>query len=409
MKLDVAAVRADFPVLEREVRGRPLRFLDSAASSQKPRQVVEAMTDYYYLHHANVHRGAHTLSVEATDMYEAARAEVAAFIGAPDPTGLVFVRNTTEAINLVAGSWGRANLSRGDEVVISVAEHHANIVPWQLLERERGIVVKAAGLTPEEAVDVSDLERLVGPRTKLVATFHVSNVLGTVNPVARIAKIAHDVGALLLVDGAQGAPHLEVDVATLGCDFYAFSAHKMLGPTGIGALWARPELLEEMPPYMGGGEMISRVTLEETTYAPPPKRFEAGTPAIAEAVGFAEAVRYLSRIGMDAVRRHDEELVARATARLAALDGVRVLGPLEGRVGLVSFVTDGIHAHDLATALDLSGIAVRAGHHCAQPLGKALGVAASTRASFYVYNDASDVDAFADALEETISHFSGVA
>ncbi len=409
MKLDVAAVRADFPVLEREVRGRPLRFLDSAASSQKPRQVVEAMTDYYYLHHANVHRGAHTLSVEATDMYEAARAEVAAFIGAPDPTGLVFVRNTTEAINLVAGSWGRANLSRGDEVVISVAEHHANIVPWQLLEREIGIVVKAACLTPEEAVDVSDLERLVGPRTKLVATFHVSNVLGTVNPVARIAKIAHDVGALLLVDGAQGAPHLEVDVATLGCDFYAFSAHKMLGPTGIGALWARPELLEEMPPYMGGGEMISRVTLEETTYAPPPKRFEAGTPAIAEAVGFAEAVRYLSRIGMDAVRRHDEELVARATARLAALDGVRVLGPLEGRVGLVSFVTDGIHAHDLATALDLSGIAVRAGHHCAQPLGKALGVAASTRASFYVYNDASDVDAFADALEETISHFSGVA
>ena len=396
-------------MLQREVRGRPLTFLDSGASSQKPKQVVEAMSDYYYCHHSNVHRGAHTLAVEATDLYESARATVAAFIGAPEPEGLVFVRNTTEAINLVAGSWGRANLDAGDEVVITVAEHHANIVPWQLLAKERGIVVKAAGLTPDETVDLEHLERLVGPRTKLVATFHVSNVLGSVNPVAKISEVAHGAGALLLIDGAQGAPHLTVDVEALGCDFYAFSAHKMLGPTGIGALWARQEILADMPPFMGGGEMISRVSLEETTYAPPPKRFEAGTPAIAEAVGFAEAVRYLQGLGMDAVRSHDRALVERAVARLRGMEGVRVLGPAEGRVGLVSFVVDGVHAHDLATALDLSGVAVRAGQHCAQPLGKALGVGASTRASFYVYNDVNEVDVFADALEETLAHFVGVA
>ena len=409
MNLDVAKVRADFPVLQREVRGRPLTFLDSGASSQKPRQVVEAMSDYYYRHHSNVHRGAHTLAVEATDLYESARATVAAFIGAPEPEGLVFVRNTTEAINLVAGSWGRANLGAGDEIVITVAEHHANIVPWQLLAKERGIVVKAAGLTPNETVDLEHLERLVGPRTKLVATFHVSNVLGSVNPVAKISEVAHGAGALLLVDGAQGAPHLTVDVEALGCDFYAFSAHKMLGPTGIGALWARQQILADMPPFLGGGEMISRVSLEETTYAPPPKRFEAGTPAIAEAVGFAEAVRYLQELGMDAVRSHDQALVERAVARLRGMEGVRVLGPAEGRVGLVSFVVDGVHAHDVATALDLSGVAVRAGQHCAQPLGKALGVGASTRASFYVYNDVYEVDVFADALEETLAHFVGVA
>lgn len=409
MKLDVAKVREDFPVLSRIVNGKPLTFLDSGASSQKPRQVVEAMSEYYFHHHANVHRGAHTLSVEATEMYEAARAEVAGFIGAQDPEGLVFVRNTTEAINLVAGSWGRANLREGDEVVITVAEHHANIVPWQLLAEERGVVVKAAGLTPDETVDVADLERLVGPRTKLVATFHVSNVLGSVNDVERIAGIAHAAGALLLVDGAQAVPHVPIDVQALGCDFYAFSAHKMLGPTGIGALWGRPEILAGMPPYMGGGEMISRVTLEGTTYAPPPKRFEAGTPAIAEAVGFAEAVRYLRRLGMDAVRRHDQALVERATARLQDVAGVRVIGPVSGRVGLVSFVVDGIHAHDLATALDLAGVAVRAGHHCAQPLGRALGVAASTRASFYIYNELREVDIFADALQETLAHFAAIA
>ncbi|HEX7040517.1 MAG TPA: SufS family cysteine desulfurase [Trueperaceae bacterium] len=408
MTLDAGSLRADFPVLEREVNGRRLVYLDSAASSQKPRQVVEAMSEYYFRHHANVHRGAHVLSVEATSLYEEARAEVASFVGA-DPAGLVFVRNATEAINLVAASWGRANLGPGDEVVVTVAEHHANVVPWQIVAAERGAALRPVGLDQQGRVDMDALRAAVGPRTKLVAVFHVSNVLGTANPVAEVAAVAHAAGALLLVDGAQAAPHLPVDVSALGCDFYAFSAHKMLGPTGIGALWARPELLEAMPPYMGGGEMISRVSFEGTTYAPPPKRFEAGTPSIAEAVGFAAAVRYLRGLGMEAVRRHDEALVARAVEGLRGLPGVTLVGPGEGRVGLVTFVVDGVHAHDVATALDLEGVAVRAGQHCAQPLHQALGIAASTRASFYVYNELAEVDAFVSALERVVEHFAAFA
>ncbi len=408
MTLDAAAIRSDFPVLEREVNGRPLVFLDSAASSQKPRQVVEAMSEYYYRHHANVHRGAHVLSVEATALYEEARAAVAAFVGA-DPSGLVFVRNATEAVNLVAASWGRTHLEAGDEVVVSVAEHHANIVPWQMVAAETGAVVRPVGIDGAGRIDLGALRDALSPRTRLVATFHVSNVLGSVNPVAEVAELAHAAGALLFVDGAQAAPHLPVDVAALGCDFYAFSAHKMLGPTGIGALWARPELLAGMPPYMGGGEMISRVTFEGTTFAPPPKRFEAGTPSIAEAVGFAAAVRYLEAVGMDAVRRHDEALVARALERLRGTPGVTLVGPEEGRVGLVTFVVDGVHAHDVATALDLHGVAVRAGQHCAQPLHRELGIAASTRASFYLYNEPAEVDAFADALAAVLAHFAAFA
>lgn len=408
MTLDAAAIRSDFPVLEREVNGRPLVFLDSAASSQKPRQVVEAMSEYYYRHHANVHRGAHVLSVEATALYEEARAAVAAFVGA-DPSGLVFVRNATEAVNLVAASWGRTHLEAGDEVVVSVAEHHANIVPWQMVAAETGAVVRPVGIDGAGRIDLGALRDALSPRTRLVATFHVSNVLGSVNPVAEVAELAHAAGALLFVDGAQAAPHLPVDVAALGCDFYAFSAHKMLGPTGIGALWARPELLAGMPPYMGGGEMISRVTFEGTTFAPPPKRFEAGTPSIAEAVGFAAAVRYLEAVGMDAVRRHDEALVARALERLRGTPGVTLVGPEEGRVGLVTFVVDGVHAHDVATALDLHGVAVRAGQHCAQPLHLELGIAASTRASFYLYNEPAEVDAFADALAAVLAHFAAFA
>ncbi len=408
MTLDAAAIRSDFPVLEREVNGRPLVFLDSAASSQKPRQVVEAMSEYYYRHHANVHRGAHVLSVEATALYEEARAAVAAFVGA-DPSGLVFVRNATEAVNLVAASWGRTHLEAGDEVVVSVAEHHANIVPWQMVAAETGAVVRPVGIDGAGRIDLGALRDALSPRTRLVATFHVSNVLGSVNPVAEVAELAHAAGALLFVDGAQAAPHLPVDVAALGCDFYAFSAHKMLGPTGIGALWARPELLAGMPPYMGGGEMISRVTFEGTTYAPPPKRFEAGTPSIAEAVGFAAAVRYLEAVGMDAVRRHDEALVARALERLRGMPGVTLVGPEEGRVGLVTFVVDGVHAHAVATALDLHGVAVRAGQHCAQPLHRVLGIAASTRASFYLYNEPAEVDAFADALAAVLAHFAAFA
>lgn len=407
--LDVESVRGDFPVLNREVNGVPLVYLDSGASSHKPRQVVEAMADYYYRHHSNVHRGAHRLSVEATDMYEEARRKVAAFIGAPTSDSLVFTRNTTEAINLVAASWGRANLAAGDEVVLTHAEHHANLVPWQLLARERGAVIKPVGLTPDQRVDVDAMAAAITPRTRLVTTFHMSNVLGAINPVKRIADLAHAVGAVLLIDGAQGAPHLPVDVATLGCDFYACSGHKMLGPTGIGALWAGAELLDSMPPFLAGGEMISRVTIEGSTFAAIPKRFEAGTPAIAEAIGLGAAVDYLSAIGMDVVRRHDVQLAAYALARLAALGGVTLYGPRgEDRGGVVAFNIDGVHAHDVASALDSYGVAVRAGHHCAQPLGAWLGVAATVRASFYLYNTMAEVDSLVDAVARTRDHFGRV-
>lgn len=404
--VDVHVLRRDFPILRREVNGHPLAYLDSAASSHKPRQVVEAMSEYYYAHHSNVHRGAHVLSVEATDLYERARATVAAFIGAPTPTSLVFTRNTTEAINLVAYAWGRANVGAGDEIVLTHAEHHANLVPWQLLARERGAVITAVGLTPEHRVDMEALAAAITPRTKLVTTFHMSNVLGTINPVAQIAALAHAAGALLLVDGAQGAPHLEVDVSSLGCDFYAFSGHKMLGPTGSGALWARESVLADMPPFLAGGEMIARVTLEGSTFAPIPKRFEAGTPAIAEAIGLAAAADYLTAVGMDAVRRHDAALTAYALERMAEVDGLRLFGPIgEDRGGIVTFVVDDVHAHDVASALDAYGVAVRAGHHCAQPLGAYLGAAASVRASFYLYTTTAEIDRLVDALEATIAHF----
>lgn len=407
--IDVAAVRRDFPVLAREVNGRPLAFLDSGASSQKPRQVVEAMVDYYYSHHANVHRGAHTLAAEATQAYEEARAKVARFLGG-QPSEVVFTRNTTEALNLVAGSWGRANLRAGDEVVLTVAEHHANLLPWQRLRDELGVVLRFVGLTPEQRVDLDALEAALGPRTRLVTTFHMSNVLGAINPVARIAELAHAAGALLLVDGAQGAAHLPVDVAALGADFYTLSGHKMLGPTGIGALWARRELLEGMPPYLVGGEMIRRVSLEGATWADPPKRFEAGTPSIAEAVGLGAAVDYLSAVGMASVHAHDQLLTRHALARLGALDGVTLYGP-EGddRGGIVTFEVEGVHPHDLATMLDLEGIAVRAGNHCAQPLAAALGVRATARASFYLYNTFEEVDRLASAVAAVRDRFGGPA
>lgn len=404
--LDVLALRRDFPVLSRQVNGHPLTYLDSAASSQRPRQVVAAMQEYYERHHANVHRGAHTLATEATDAFEGARTRVARFIGAPEARSLVFTRNTTEAINLVAASWGRSNLGAGDEVVVSVAEHHANLVPWHFLKRERGIVIRPVPLTVDHRLDLDALRAAIGPRTKLVSTFHMSNVLGAINPVAEIAALTHAAGALLLVDGAQAAPHLVVDVAALGCDFYAFSGHKMLGPTGIGALWARPEVLEAMPPFLGGGEMIRRVTLEDSTYADIPARFEAGTPSIAEAVGLAVAVDYLSAVGMDRVARHDRELASYALDLLSDVPGLTLLGPRgDDRGGIVAFDAAGIHAHDVATMLDLEGIAVRAGHHCAQPLGAALGVAASARASFYLYTTRAEVELFANALRRIVERF----
>jgi len=406
--LDVASIRRDFPILERTINGHPLVFLDSAASSQKPRQVVEALVDYYYNHHANVHRGAHTLATEATEAYEEAHRKVAAFIGA-DPGEIVFTRNTTEALNLVATSWGRANLKAGDEVVLTVAEHHANLLPWQRLKGELGVVLRFVGLTPDQRVDMAAFEAAIGPRTKLVSTFHMSNMLGAINPVALMAELAHRAGALLLVDGAQGAPHLPVDVKSLGADFYALSGHKMLGPTGIGALYGRRELLEEMPPFLVGGEMIRKVTLEETTYTVPPKRFEAGTPSIAEAVALGAAVDYLSAVGMGNVHRHSQALTQLAIRALREVEGVTLYGP-EGddRGGIVTFTVKGVHPHDLATALDQFGIAVRAGNHCAQPLAQVLGLRASARASFYLYNTEAEVMRLVEGVAEVRERFAAL-
>ena len=410
MSLDPQAVRKDFPILERTVHGKSLVYFDNAASSQKPRQVVEAMRDYYYRHHANVHRGAHTLASEATSLYEAARGKVARFVGAADPGEVIFTRNTTEAINLVASSWGRTNLREGDEVVLSVAEHHCNLVPWHFLREERGIVIRGVGLDADGRLDLEGLEHAIGPRTRLVTTFHMSNVLGVVNPIRRIADLAHAAGALLLVDGAQAAPHVPVDVATLGADFYTLSGHKMLGPTGAGALWARAAILADMPPFLGGGEMIRRVEIDRSTYAPPPMRFEAGTPNVAEAIGLGAAVEYLERIGMEEIFRHDQALARYALDGLRDLDDVELYGPEgEDRGGIVAFNVAGVHPHDVATALDQEGIAIRAGHHCAQPLMGALGAQSTARASFYLYNTEAEVDRFVAALVRTRDFFGAYA
>ncbi|MDE0099878.1 MAG: cysteine desulfurase [Truepera sp.] len=410
MGLDPHVLRGDFPILRREVNGKPLVYFDNAASSQKPRQVIEAMTEYYFNHHANVHRGAHTLSVEATEMYEGVRRKVARFLGAADPASVIFTRNTTEAMNLVAHSWARSVLEPGDEIVVTAAEHHANLVPWHLLAAERGVVVRGVGLRPDHRVDLDELEEVVGERTRLVSTWHMSNVLGAINPIARIAELAHRVGALLLVDGAQAAPHLPVDVEALGVDFYAISGHKMCGPTGAGALWARPEILREMPPFLGGGEMIRKVFLDSSTYADIPMRFEAGTPNIAEVIGLGAAVDYLETIGLDAIFEHDQALVRYALERLQALQGVTLYGP-EGddRGGILAFNIDGIHSHDVATALDQEGIAVRAGHHCAQPLMRTLNAQAMARASFYFYNTEGEIDRLVDAVVKAREFFAAFA
>ena len=392
-KLDPTTIRRDFPILAREVHGHPLVYLDSAASSQKPEAVLQAMDRYYRCSNANVHRGVHTLAEEATELYEQARKTVAKFIGAGSAQEVVFTRGTTEAINLVANSWGAGNLVTGDAVLLTEMEHHSNLVPWQLLSARLGLELRFIPFTDEGLLDLSSLDQLLDSQVKLLAFVHVSNALGTVNPVAELVAAAHAVGAKVLLDAAQSVPHQPVEVRALGVDFMAFSGHKMCGPTGIGALWARRELLEAMPPWQGGGEMIHRVGLRSSTYAPPPTRFEAGTPAIAEAVGLGEAVRYLSGLGMEAVHAHEAELVAYALDRLAEAPGVRVYGPRQGRGGAVIFTVAGVHPHDLATILDQDGIAVRAGHHCTMPLHDRLGLPATARASFYVYNTREDVDA----------------
>lgn len=403
---DVARLRRDFPILERRVHDKPLVYLDSAASAQMPRPVFEAVDGYRRRHHANVHRGAHTLSAEATDMYEAARKRVARFLRADDARGIVFTRNATEALNLVAHAYGRHRLRDGDEVLVSVAEHHANLVPWHLLAAERGVVVRGVPLRADGRVDEDAAVAAIGPRTRIVATFHVSNVLGIVQPLRRLADAAHAVGALLVIDGAQAAPHVPVDVTALGADAYAFSGHKVGGPTGIGALWMRPSILETLPPFLGGGEMIRRVEVDRSTYADIPMRFEAGTPAIAEAIGLAAALDYLDGVGLDRVWHHDRSLGRRAVEGLRALPGVTLYGP-EGddRGGIVPFNVDGVHPHDVASFLDAEGIAVRAGHHCAQPLMRALGVDATVRASFWLYTTEDEVDALIGAVGRAVDFF----
>ncbi|HEX2467831.1 MAG TPA: cysteine desulfurase [Solirubrobacterales bacterium] len=393
-------VRASFPALERQVNGNPLAYLDSGASSQRVLASIQAVDRYERRHHSNVHRGAHTMSAEATAAYEGARATVGDHIGASDRRELIFVRNATEAINLVARSWGAANIGAGDRIVLTEMEHHSNIVPWQLLAEAVGAEIDWAPITDEGLLDTDGLARLLERGPTLVCVAHVSNVLGTLNPLSEISGMAHQAGALVLADGAQAAPKLPVDVGELGVDFYALTGHKAYGPTGIGALWARLDLLREMPPFLGGGSMIRRVSRDGTTFADAPARFEAGTPAIAQAIGLAAAFRWLDGLGMEAAVAHEREIADYALERVGEVPGLRVFGPPRGpeRTGPVSFELEGVHAHDVAEILDRHGVAVRAGHHCAQPLMDRLGVAATTRASFGVYTTREEIDRLVDGL-----------
>ena len=402
--LDVATVKKDFPVLGQSAHGHRLVYLDSAASSQRPQAVLDAMDEYYETTHANVHRGVYSLAEEADRRFEGARADVGRFIGAPIPDKeVVFTQNATEAINLVAGTWGRTNLGPGDVVLLTDMEHHSNLVPWLMLAEERGVELRWLAVGDDYRLDLADLDRMLDG-VKLVACTAMSNVLGTVPPFARIAKAAHEAGAVVVADAAQSVPHLPTSVAELGCDFLAFSAHKMLGPTGIGVMWGRAELLEAMPPFLGGGGMIRDVRHDGFTSNELPWKFEAGTPPIAEAVGLAAAVRYLEQIGMDRIREHEITLVdyAQRTLKGRFADDLTIFGPAgtDDRGGVLSLSFRDVHPHDLAQVLDQAGVCVRAGHHCAKPLMRHLGVAATARASFYLYNDESDVDALADALDD---------
>jgi cysteine desulfurase/selenocysteine lyase len=397
---DPRRIRALFPALDQEVNGRPLVYLDSAATSQKPRSVLDALDAYYEHDNANVHRGIHELSRRATEAFEDARVKVASWIGAAEPAELIWTRGTTEAINLVATAWGLDNVGEGDEILLSVLEHHSNIVPWQLLAQRTGARLRYIELDDQGRLILEDLPQLLSERTKVVAVSHVSNALGTINPVKRIAEAAHEVGALVVVDGAQGAVHTKVDVQDLGVDCYAFSGHKMCGPTGCGALWARRDVLDRMSPYQGGGEMIRFVGRNESTWADLPHKFEAGTPNIAGAIGMGAAVDFLSDVGMDAIQAHERELMTYALEKVRAVEGVRVYGPdsVDEHSAVVSFTLGDAHPHDISTILDAEGIAIRAGHHCAQLVMQHFGVAATARASFYLYNTKDDVDRLIEGL-----------
>lgn len=399
-RLELARIRADFPVLEREVRpGVPLVYLDSAATSQKPIQVITAMDKFLRENNANIHRGIHTLAEESTELYENARQKISEFIGAASPKQIIFTRNTTESINLVVQSWGRENLNNGDVIILSEMEHHSNLVPWQMLATERKLRLEFIPVTEAGLLDLTALDDLLNLKPKMVSFTHMSNVLGTINPAKDIIERAHNVGAIVLIDGAQSVPHFPVNVIDLDADFLAFSAHKMCGPTGIGVLYGRKELLDSMPPFMGGGDMIKRVYLRNFLPNELPHKFEAGTPAIAEAVGFGAAVEYLSDIGMENVAAYEHEIIEYAIERLEEVPGVAVLGPeAKYKGGVASFTFDGIHPHDIAQILDMSGVAIRAGHHCAMPLHDKYGIPASARASFFLYNSMEEVDILIEGL-----------
>lgn len=404
---DVARVRRDFPILDQAIHGRPLVYLDNAATAQKPRAVLEAMDHYYRESNANVHRGVHTLSERATALYEGGRDRARAFLNARAREEIIFVRGTTEAINLVAQSYARPRLQPGDEILITHLEHHSNTVPWQMVCEQTGATLKVVPITPDGALDLEAFERLLGPRTRIFAVAHVSNALGTVNPIAELTARARAAGAMVLIDGAQGVPHRAVDVQALDCDFYAFSAHKLYGPTGIGVLYGRRELLEAMPPWQGGGDMIRTVRFEGSTWNDLPYKFEAGTPAIAEAVGLGAALDYVDRIGLDAIARHEAALLHYALERLREIDGLRFIGSAPQRASVVSFVIEGVHPHDLGTILDHAGVAIRAGHHCAMPVMDFYGVPATARASLACYNTTADIDALVAALQGARDLFGG--
>ncbi|MBI2920588.1 MAG: cysteine desulfurase [Planctomycetes bacterium] len=406
MSFDPVRVRAEFPIFSRKIRGKEIAYLDSAATSQKPAAVIDAMDAFYREHNSNVHRGAYVLSEEATAMFEETRGKVAKFIGAPSGDGIVYVRNTTEAINLVACAWGRKYLKAGDEILLTEMEHHSNFVPWHQLVKDKGLVLRHIPITDEGRLDLAALDRVLTKKTRLVSICHASNVLGTINPVAEITAAAHRAGALCLVDGAQAVPHMRVDVAAIGCDFYAFSAHKMCGPTGIGVLWARPELLKDMDPFMVGGETIVEVHLDHSTFRDPPHRYEPGTPAIAEVAGLEAAIAWLEKTGIDAVHAHEASVTAYALKRLLEIPRLTFYGPRTGpRGGVACFTLDDLHPHDLATCLDQDNVCIRAGHHCAQPLMRRLGVVATARASFYVYTLPSEIDRLIESLNRAREFF----
>ena len=399
-ELDIDKIRADFPILSRQVNGKPLVYLDSAASAQKPNQVIEALVSAYQNTYSNVHRGLHFLSEASTDAYEAVRGKVAGFIGAASGDEIVLTAGATMSLNLIAQSWAAPRLQAGDEILISIAEHHANIVPWQMVAEKTGAVVRAFPMEDDGSFRMGALTDMITAKTRIIAIPHVSNVLGTVFPVADIAKHARSAGALLVVDGCQGVVHMPVDVQALGADFYVFSGHKLYGPNGVGVLWGRGDILADMPPFLGGGDMIDRVTVERSTYAEPPQRFEAGTPAIAETIALGAAVDYVSQIGMEQIRAHEQDILAYAHQRLSAVEGLRLIGTAVGKSGVVSFTMDSVHPHDISTIIDNDGVAIRAGHHCAQPLMDFLDVPSTARASVGVYTTKQEFDVLATALEK---------